>query len=120
MDAAGATRWIADRWAWTVPSTLQATLLSGLAWAADRPSIGRAWPRLLLLPATGGEIAENRLDVAPGCSNVLRQVSFRRPVAGRRRPLAGCRLKAARICMIGVESVLRAVPCGRLVLGFDS
>ncbi len=46
MDAAS---WIADWWAWSVPSTLQATVLLGLAWIADRLLARRAWPQLLVL-----------------------------------------------------------------------
>ena len=41
--------WIADLWAWAVASTLQATLLLGLAWIADRLLVRRVWPQLLLL-----------------------------------------------------------------------
>jgi len=40
--------WIADAWSWAVASSLQATLLLGLAWLADRLLVRRAWPQLLL------------------------------------------------------------------------
>jgi beta-lactamase regulating signal transducer with metallopeptidase domain len=44
VDAANV---IAEWWAWSVPSTLQATVLLGLAWIADRLLVRRAWPQLL-------------------------------------------------------------------------
>jgi beta-lactamase regulating signal transducer with metallopeptidase domain len=46
VDAAS---WIADWWAWSLPSVLQTTLLLGLAWAADRLLVRRVWPQLLIL-----------------------------------------------------------------------
>lgn len=39
----------ADWWAWTLPATLQASVLLGLAWAADRLLIRRVWPQVLAL-----------------------------------------------------------------------
>ena len=44
-----AASWIADWWAWSVASTLQATVLLGLAWIADRLLVRRVWPQLLTL-----------------------------------------------------------------------
>jgi len=44
-----AASWIADWWAWSLPSTLQATVLLGLAWIADRLLVRRVWPQLLIL-----------------------------------------------------------------------
>jgi len=44
-----AASWIADWWAWSLPSTLQATVLLGIAWTADRLLVRRAWPQLLML-----------------------------------------------------------------------
>ncbi len=44
-----AASWIADWWAWSLPSTLQATVLLGLAWIADRLLVRRVWPQLLVL-----------------------------------------------------------------------
>ncbi len=41
----GAAEW----WAWTLPATLQATVLLGLAWAADRLWIRRVWPQVLVV-----------------------------------------------------------------------
>ncbi len=49
MPAASAATWIADWWAWVLPSTLQATVLLGLAWIADRTLVRRVWPQLLIL-----------------------------------------------------------------------
>ena len=46
MDAGS---WIERWWAWSVPATLQATLLFGLAWIADRLLVRRVWPQLLFL-----------------------------------------------------------------------
>jgi beta-lactamase regulating signal transducer with metallopeptidase domain len=46
VDAAS---WIADWWAWALPSTLQATVLLGLAWIADRLLARRVWPQMLVL-----------------------------------------------------------------------
>lgn len=44
-----AASWIADWWAWCLPSALQATVLFGLAWIADRLLVRRVWPQLLSL-----------------------------------------------------------------------
>ncbi len=44
-----AASWIADWWAWVLPSTLQATVLLGLAWIADRLLVRRLWPQVLIL-----------------------------------------------------------------------
>jgi beta-lactamase regulating signal transducer with metallopeptidase domain len=40
--------WIGEAWAWVVASSLQATPLLVLAWAADRLLVRRVWPQLLL------------------------------------------------------------------------
>jgi beta-lactamase regulating signal transducer with metallopeptidase domain len=44
-----AASWIAEWWAWILPSTLQATVLLGLAWIADRLLVRRVWPQILAL-----------------------------------------------------------------------
>jgi beta-lactamase regulating signal transducer with metallopeptidase domain len=44
-----AVEWIPGAWAWIVPATLQATVLLGLAWLADRLLSRRAWPEVLSL-----------------------------------------------------------------------
>jgi len=44
-----AASWIADWWAFVVPTTLQATVLLGLAWIADRLLVRRVWPQILVL-----------------------------------------------------------------------
>jgi beta-lactamase regulating signal transducer with metallopeptidase domain len=46
---AAAAEWIPEAWAWIVPATLQATVLLGLAWLADRLLVRRAWPQALSL-----------------------------------------------------------------------
>ncbi|MFN0007396.1 MAG: M56 family metallopeptidase [Planctomycetota bacterium] len=44
-----AASWIAEWWAWILPTTLQATVLLGLAWTADRLLVRRVWPQILVL-----------------------------------------------------------------------
>lgn len=44
MDVAS---WISDWWSWSVPATMQATLLLALAWSMDRLLVRRVWPGLL-------------------------------------------------------------------------
>ena len=41
--------WLVAWWSWTLPSVLQATLLLGLAWMADRLLVRRVWPQILML-----------------------------------------------------------------------